>query len=279
MIGPLNDQQLDDKAEIAKLRGLLDKENKRANAAIDREETAEQAALEAQQERDKLIRWHGEDEKALAEMRATISRLRTELAATRDRVTALETYAHGCDAEGCVLPHSSWCDDAKKTAAANDGCTCGRPWGGHPQPHAMHCWTVNPPRAEVEEMRKRIAELTAAATPEASGAPVAPVQAAGAPGDRTADGRPSEGAQSAQTPRRGDEVEAWLKERRNEHGWKGSNDRRLYDALDHVLDQYRLHADTGTPLGEHVCEGRTVGDCEHLEQDAAAAVDAAGSRR
>lgn len=87
----------------------------------------------------------------------------------RDRVAELETYAYGCDAEGCVLPHSSWCEAAKKTAAANDGCTCGRPWTGHPQPHAMHCWTVNPPRAEVEEMRKRIAELTAPAARPAAG--------------------------------------------------------------------------------------------------------------
>lgn len=92
---------------------------------------------------------------------AELRRLRTELAAAQDRITELETYANGCDAEGCVLPHSSWCEAAKKTAAKNDGCTCGRPWKGHPQPHAMHCWTVNPPRNEVEEMRKRIAELTA----------------------------------------------------------------------------------------------------------------------
>lgn len=80
-----------------------------------------------------------------------------EVRRLRDRVTELETYAHGCDAEGHVLPHSSWCEAAKKTAADNDGCTCGRPWADHPQPHAMHCWTVNPPRAEVEEMRRALA--------------------------------------------------------------------------------------------------------------------------
>lgn len=87
--------------------------------------------------------------------------LLADLRRARDRVAELEAYAYGCDAEGCVLPHSSWCDAAKKTATANEGCTCGKPWTGHPQPHAMHCWTVNPPRVEVEEMRKRIAELTA----------------------------------------------------------------------------------------------------------------------
>ena len=87
--------------------------------------------------------------------------LLAEVHRLRDRVAELEAYAYGCDAEGCVLPHSSWCDAAKKTAAANEGCTCGKPWTGPPQPHALHCWPVNPPRAEVEEMRKRIAELTA----------------------------------------------------------------------------------------------------------------------
>jgi hypothetical protein len=77
------------------------------------------------------------------------------------RVAELEAYAYGCDAEGCTIPHSSWCEVAKKTAAQNDGCTCGQPWIGHPQPHAMHCWTVNPPRAEVQEMRKKVAEVIA----------------------------------------------------------------------------------------------------------------------
>ncbi|MBM7088099.1 hypothetical protein JTP67_05935 [Streptomyces sp. S12] len=46
----LHDEILTGKAEIAKLRDLLTKENKRANQAIDREETAEQAAEEAHAE-------------------------------------------------------------------------------------------------------------------------------------------------------------------------------------------------------------------------------------
>lgn len=87
--------------------------------------------------------------------------LLADLRRARDRVAELEAFAYGCDGEGCVLPHSSWCELAKKTAAANQGCTCPRPWEGHPQPHAGYCWLVSPPRAEVEEMRKRIAELTA----------------------------------------------------------------------------------------------------------------------
>jgi len=90
--------------------------------------------------------------------REGVPALLAEIRRLRDRVAELETYATGCDAEGCVLPHSSWCERAQKTAAENDGCTCGQPWTGHPQSHAMHCWTVNPPRAEVDEMRRALAD-------------------------------------------------------------------------------------------------------------------------
>ncbi|TXJ78591.1 hypothetical protein E2C11_16420 [Streptomyces lavendulae] len=65
-----------------------------------------------------------------------------------------------------------------------------------------------------------------------------------------------------QQPRRGDQVEAWLRARRDEHRDTGHG---VWSTLDALLDQYRLLADTGTPLGEHVCEGRVVGDCECLE--------------
>jgi hypothetical protein len=51
-VARLHDEILGGKAEIAKLRDLLGKENQRANDAITREETAEQATLEAEQERD-----------------------------------------------------------------------------------------------------------------------------------------------------------------------------------------------------------------------------------
>ena len=65
-------------------------------------------------------------------------------------------------------------------------------------------------------------------------------------------------------PRRGDQFEAWLKRQRDSrprssHAWF---------MVDCVLDLYRLHADTGTPLGEHVCEARVVGDCDCLETPA-----------
>lgn len=71
-------------------------------------------------------------------------------------------------------------------------------------------------------------------------------------------------------PRRDDAFEAWLKAQRDDHNSHGTNDHEMYDAIDALLDQYQLHADTGTPLGEHVCEGRAVGDCEHLEPAAGA---------
>ncbi|MGX1254127.1 hypothetical protein RKD48_006638 [Streptomyces ambofaciens] len=51
--------------------------------------------------------------------------------------------------------------------------------------------------------------------------------------------------------RRGDQFEAWLKAQRDEYEVESGPQWR---ALDEVLDTYRLHADTGTPLGEHVCE-------------------------
>lgn len=61
-------------------------------------------------------------------------------------------------------------------------------------------------------------------------------------------------------PARGDAVEAWLKARRD---LLADNYGRLpaWYAVDDVLDAYRLHADTGTPLDQHVCEGGNAWDC------------------
>lgn len=53
--------------------------------------------------------------------------------------------------------------------------------------------------------------------------------------------------------RRGDDVEAWLKRWRNRHPNKGVW-AAAWHAIDNMLDDYRLHADTGTPLGEDVRE-------------------------
>lgn len=51
-------------------------------------------------------------------------------------------------------------------------------------------------------------------------------------------------------PRRGDEVEAWLKRRRDAYDKDSPHQpyRGAWTALDDALDNYRLHADTGTPL-------------------------------
>lgn len=53
--------------------------------------------------------------------------------------------------------------------------------------------------------------------------------------------------------KRGDEVEAWLKRLRDQHhnqasGYTGDP----WWLLDDALEDYRLHADTGTPLSEDV---------------------------
>ncbi|MFD3717215.1 hypothetical protein [Streptomyces sp. NPDC058674] len=84
-----------------------------------------------------------------------------ELVRLTARVAELETSARGCDGEGCVLPHSSWCIRAREFAAQHSGCTCGEPWKDTPQPHAGHCWLLSPPCDELEWHRKRVAELLA----------------------------------------------------------------------------------------------------------------------
>lgn len=50
-------------------------------------------------------------------------------------------------------------------------------------------------------------------------------------------------------PKRNDEVATWIKAKRDEHGpgWR-------WGELDNLLDDYRLHADTGTPLTSDVDE-------------------------
>lgn len=69
----------------------------------------------------------------------------------------------------------------------------------------------------------------------------------------------------AQTqPHRGDKTEQWLKAQRDRYDRHGESS-EFWHEFDRALDEYRLHADTGTPLGEHVCEAKAVGDCECLE--------------
>lgn len=66
------------------------------------------------------------------------------------------------------------------------------------------------------------------------------------------------------TPCKDDDVARWLKWLRDQEsngsdGYKSN----LYPVLDWLLDEYRLHCDTGTPLNEHVCE--YMCNCEGLE--------------
>ena len=61
--------------------------------------------------------------------------------------------------------------------------------------------------------------------------------------------------------RRGDEVEAWIKRCRDEYENDTSSDvYNPYEVIDWMLDDYRLHADTGTPLNEPVNEEIMRGD-------------------
>ena len=64
-------------------------------------------------------------------------------------------------------------------------------------------------------------------------------------------------------PRRGDHVEAWLKAQRDSIRVQDAYDARWVALLDELLDDDRLHADTGTPLDQHACEGSF---CEHDEE-------------
>lgn len=57
----------------------------------------------------------------------------------------------------------------------------------------------------------------------------------------------------AHRPRRGDAVATWLKEQRDAH-LDGYGKPPEWHTLDRLLDLYRLHADTGTPLGQDVRE-------------------------
>lgn len=69
--------------------------------------------------------------------------------------------------------------------------------------------------------------------------------------------RAVEAASREALPRRGDRFEQWLKAQRDEFERRDS----VWPVLDYLLDQYRLHADTGTPLNQHACENGTVDDC------------------
>ncbi len=54
-------------------------------------------------------------------------------------------------------------------------------------------------------------------------------------------------------PARGDAVEAWLRAHRDREQDRYGRSPEWY-ALDRALGDYRLHAEIGTPLGEHACD-------------------------
>ena len=57
------------------------------------------------------------------------------------------------------------------------------------------------------------------------------------------------------TPMRGDKFEAWIKWWRDQHITDEVGPRHpAWTAIDAMLDDYRMHADTGTPLSEEVEE-------------------------
>jgi hypothetical protein len=60
-------------------------------------------------------------------------------------------------------------------------------------------------------------------------------------------------------PSRGDDFERWLKYQRDLCFGHATT----YNAVDGLLDEYRLHCDTGTPLSEHACDYAC--DCEGKE--------------
>lgn len=60
----------------------------------------------------------------------------------------------------------------------------------------------------------------------------------------------------------GDQFERWIKAQRDLHR---DDDQGQWSTLDDLLDAYRLHITTRTPLDQHVCEGQSTGDCDCLE--------------
>jgi hypothetical protein len=150
-------------AEIRRLKAALAREERLHGDTIDDRDRASDMAdkLAYAVAPEEVIGEHTADNSPWANALDLITP-KAEVDKLRDRVAELEAYAHGCDGEGCVIPHSSWCEVAKKAAAENGGCTCPKPWKGHPQPHAGYCWLVSPPRNEIEEMRRALAERPAA---------------------------------------------------------------------------------------------------------------------
>jgi hypothetical protein len=65
---------------------------------------------------------------------------------------------------------------------------------------------------------------------------------------------------------RGDAVEGWIRDARNQHYTPGPYHTPEWTALDDLLDSYRLHADTGTALNQPVSEHGFVEDAMDEEE-------------
>lgn len=72
---------------------------------------------------------------------------------------------------------------------------------------------------------------------------------------QTPAGSPETGDTAAPLPRRDDHVAAWIKAARDQQNPDGTPwDLGRWNVLDDLLEDYRLHADTGTPIDQHACD-------------------------
>lgn len=163
-----------------------------------------------------------------------------ELERLRRRVAELETSARGCDGEGCVLPHSSWCTRAREFAAQHSECTCGEPWKDTPQTHAGHCWLLSPPDDELEWHRNRVAELLARVAElevdlNARGEDLAAAVAGwGRARSRVAE---LEAANSSLIANRDAQIIAWLGKKAREYGTSNRENRAKAEAVARMADK------------------------------------------
>lgn len=70
---------------------------------------------------------------------------------------------------------------------------------------------------------------------------------------RRMDGKPL--ALPPHTPHRESDVAAWIKRHRDQFFGENIQGSERWHALDRLLDDYRLHADTGTPLDQEALDG------------------------
>ncbi|MCI3279138.1 hypothetical protein [Streptomyces cylindrosporus] len=121
----LHDQILTLQAELAQMRDLLRRENQRANDAIDREETAEQAAVEASSDRGAVLAWAADFAEEVAEkLRAHHEFERSNGAL--DVMTELRRLAAEAQQTECSASISgSWLRECESEPACDTETLCG----------------------------------------------------------------------------------------------------------------------------------------------------------